>query len=98
MRRRWVGDAMDVDLEEEEEEEEEETEESEEVDGKADEEIKQLKVLLQPKFIRLILISWSRLSVDTLRVFFSQLGIVQPHLGIRPSLCAKEDIFRFNQR
>ncbi len=83
MRRRWVGDAMDVDLEEE---EEEETEESEEADGVVDEEIKQLKVLIQPKFIRLILISWSRLGVDTLRAFFSQLGVVQPRLDIRPYL------------
>jgi len=83
MRRRWVGDAMDVDLEEE---EEEETEESEEADGEVEEEIKQLKVLLHPKFVRLILIYWSRLAVDILRAFFSRLGAMQPRLAIRPYL------------
>lgn len=39
MRKRWVGNAMDVDLEEE-------TEDSEAVDGEVDEEIKHLKVKL----------------------------------------------------
>jgi hypothetical protein len=70
---------MDVDLEEE-------TEESEEADGEVEEEIKQLKVLFHPKFVRLILIHWSRLAVNTLRAFFSRLGVMQPRLAIRPYL------------